>query len=90
MLCTYLSGRDWVNASTLQQVLRLDERRLRAIAEQSGGLIISGPGCPGYKFFSGASDIEDANSAANRLESQSSRMLERAKMLRRRSHQLIT
>ena len=89
LLTSYLCGRGWVRASRLEIDLHLDERRVRAIAEASDGLIISGPGCPGYKLLAGTAELADVDHAACRLESQAKRMLHRARALRMRAHQLV-
>lgn len=89
VLTQYLLGRGWVKASVIEAELHVDERRVRAIAEASDGLIISGPGCPGYKLMTGSDELQDVDQAANRLESQANRMLLRADSLRRRARRYI-
>jgi hypothetical protein len=84
----YLKGQGWVKGGTIMAALDLDERRIRAIAEASDGLIISGPGSPGYRLLTGAGDLREVDEAANRLESQANRMLLRAESLRRRARTL--
>jgi hypothetical protein len=88
LLSEYLAGKGWVKAGVLMDVLNLDERRIRAIAEASDGLIISGPGSPGYRLMTGVGDQKEVDEAANRLESQANRMLLRAESLRRRARKL--
>ncbi len=89
LLTSFLAGKGWVKACSIDAELDLDERDIRAIAEASDGLIISGPGCPGYKLLTGAAEIADVDRAACRLESQAKRMLHRANSLRRRAHSMI-
>lgn len=88
-LTDYLVGRNWVRAAQIQADLRLDERRIRLIAEASDGRILSGPGCPGYKLLSQETPIREVDEAATRLESQGRRMLARATAIRRRAHTLL-
>lgn len=89
-LCSFLQGRTWTTASVIELELGLDERRIRAIAEQSDGMILSGPGCPGYKLLSSAAQLREVDEAAGRLESQAKRMLARALSMRRRAHKLLS
>lgn len=85
-IACWLSGRDWVTARDIEAALHLDERQIRAIAEHSDGLILSGPGCPGYRLFDDQTRIGDADRAASRLESQARKMLTRSSQIRRRIH----
>ena len=89
VLTRYLLGRGWVKAAVIDAELHVDERRVRAIAEASDGMIISGPGCPGYKLFTGVPEMGDVDEAANRLESQANRKLLRADSLRRRARRSL-
>lgn len=88
-VCQFLAGRDWTTAREIEQAINIDERRIRAIAEASDGLILSGPGCPGYKLFTDAAQLREVDEAASRLESQGRRMISRAMAYRRRAHRLI-
>lgn len=83
-LINWLRGKGWQTSSQIAAALGLEERRLRALAEHSDGEILSGPGCPGYCIFDATTSLGDADRAAGRLESQASKMLERAKTIRRR------
>lgn len=85
----FLAGRPWTTAAEILAALGVDDRRLRVIAEQSEGLILSGPGCPGYKLLTAAAQFREADESANRLESQGQRMIFRALQIRRRAHSLI-
>ena len=85
----FLIGRPWTTAAEILAALDIDERRLRAIAEQSEGQILSGPGCPGYKLLTSTAQLQEVDETANRLESQAKRMLARAYQIRRRAHALI-
>lgn len=84
--CELLRGKDWITARELAEAHGLDERRVRSIAEHSDGRVLSGPGCPGYKLFTGATEIREADECASRLESQAKKMLSRAGSIRRRYH----
>ena len=85
-ITTWLRGRGWVKAREIETALGMDERTIRAVAEHSDGLILSGPGCPGYRIFDGETSLGDADRAASRLESQGRKMLLRAGTIRRRLH----
>jgi hypothetical protein len=87
-VCDFLRGQGWVKARNIEAVLKIDERKIRAIAEHSQGRILSGPGCPGYKLFDGRAEIGEADLAATRLESQARHMLSRAIAYRKRMHRL--
>jgi hypothetical protein len=86
LLCTFLNGRGWVKSAQIAAEIHLDERAVRAIAQHSDGRILSGPGCPGYKLFTGATEIEEADLCATRIESQARQMIKRAAAIRRRFH----
>ena len=68
--------------------LDLGDRQIRALAERAGGLIISGPGTPGYCHASHC-PAEQISHAADTLISQGRRMIRRAIQLRRRAHKII-
>jgi hypothetical protein len=85
LVAGFLRGKGWVKGAVIGTALGLDERRLRAVAEFSDGRILSGPGCPGYRLFTGDA-LADADLAAGRLESQGKRMIQRAIAIRRRFH----
>jgi len=77
----YLEGRGWKTARELERVLGYKERKIRALAEESAGKILSGPGCPGYRLASEATPEECAE-AANRMVSQGKRMIRRGIAIR--------
>jgi hypothetical protein len=87
-VCEFLRGKGWVKAAVIEEALKINDRKLRAITEHSEGRILSGPGCPGYKLFDGHTEIGEADHAASRLESQAKHMLTRAMTYRRRIHRL--
>lgn len=64
------------------------DRKIRQIAEHSGGLIISGPGSPGYQHISHCT-TEQINHIANTLESQGRSMLRRSQTIRKQAHRTI-
>ena len=85
-LCAYLVGRGWVKAPVIERETGFDDRKIRKIAEWSDGRILSGPGTPGYKLFTGATEIDEADRCASQIESQARRMIRRAASIRRRFH----
>jgi hypothetical protein len=78
----------WHTARQLAAALDLSDREVRAAAERSEGLVISGPGTPGYCHASHCS-AEQISHAADTLLSQARRMIRRALRMRRRAHQII-
>jgi len=86
LVCDFLRGNGWKKAAEISLALKMDDRKVRAVAEHSEGRILSAPGCPGYKLFDGKTEIEEAERAALRLESQARHMLARASQYRRRIH----
>lgn len=85
-LCDFLSGRSWTKALVIETEIGFSERDIRRCAEASDGRILSGPGCPGYKLFTGATEIVEADLCATRIESQAKLMIRRAAAIRRRFH----
>lgn len=83
-LCEFLQGKGWLNAQTLKNMLGLDERAIRTLAEHSDGRIISGQ--KGYRLFDRTTPLEEADRAAGWLESQGKKMLMRGAAIRRRYH----
>jgi len=87
VLLAYLRGkRDWTTAKIISKALHLTDRKIRALASQSDGHILSGPGCPGYKHLLDAQPKEIAEVAA-RLEHQAKAMLTRAIRIRNAYHE---
>ena len=83
-VCAYLTGKGWIKAKVIEQEIEIDDRRMRVLAEQSKGRIISGQ--KGYRFFDPATSIEDAYRAANRLISQGKKMIARGVEIQLRIH----
>ena len=77
-LLAWLRGKDaWTTAKIISEALGFSDRKIRALASESAGFILSGPGCPGYKH------ILDATS---KLEHQAKAMAERAGQIRSAYH----
>ena len=74
----YQQGHTWTKAAQICAALpHLDERSVRRLAAASAGLIVSGPGCPGYKHVLNC-DPEEVRAVANRLQHQAKLMSTRA------------
>jgi len=84
-LVEFLTGKGWLTARQIFEALGIDDRRLRAIAEHSDGRILSGPGCPGYRYFD-RDALPHAEHAIACIESQAKKMLLRAVAYRTRYH----
>lgn len=85
-VCAWLEGRGWTKAAEICAAFAMSDRKVRAIAEASDGRILSGPGSPGYRLFTGQTEIAEADRCASQIESQAQRMLARAVSIRRRFH----
>jgi len=75
-------------AADLAKALSLSDRKVRQLAEASDGLVISGPGSPGYCHLYHC-DPKTIGHIADTLRSQARSMLARSIRIRRRSHELI-
>lgn len=75
-------------AKQLAEALAYTDRRIRQIAEASDGLIISGPGSPGYCHLHHCPSEQLAH-IADTLRSQARRMLARSIRIRKRAHSII-
>jgi len=84
-LVEFLEGKGWLTARQIAAAIGLDDRRLRAIAEHSAGRILSGPGCPGYRYFDKTA-LPHAEHAIACFESQATKMFKRAAAYRQRYH----
>ncbi len=82
--CSQLLGRGWMTARVLQELLKIDDRTLRVMAEHSDGRIISGQ--KGYRLFDRTTPLEEADHAASWLEAQGKKMILRGAAIRRRYH----
>lgn len=78
-LTTFLRGREWLNASQLQDALgpEYNDRKIRALAEAADGQILSYPGSPGYRLTREAT-ADERDTAINKLRSQADKMTRRA------------
>ena len=84
-LVGFLEGKGWLTAKQIAETTGIDDRRLRAITEHSAGRILSGPGCPGYRYFD-KDALPHAEHAIACLESQATKMNKRAIIYRQRYH----
>jgi len=75
-------------AAMLSVALDLSDRKIRQLAESSDGLIISGPGSPGYCHLNHC-PTETLSHIVNTLRSQARSMIGRSIRIRRRAHALI-
>lgn len=75
-------------ARNLAAALELSDRKIRQLAEHSDGMIISGPGSPGYQHLHHCS-AGDLAHIADTLRSQAISMLRRALKMRSRAHAII-
>lgn len=88
-LVSFLSDNPgWHTARQLAAALELSDRRVRQLAEFSCGLIVSGPGTPGYQHASHCT-TEEISHAADTLMSQAKLMIRRAIRIRRNAHRII-
>jgi hypothetical protein len=79
----------WHPAAKIAAALSLTDRKVRALAERSNGLIVSGPGTPGYCHSSHCS-AEEISHAAETLVSQARRMMARAISIKKQAIATIT
>jgi len=85
-LCNFLLNRpDWTKAKTITNSLNYSDRQIRALASRSGGLIVSGPGSPGYKHVSRCTG-EEVNRICEKLQAQAKLMSSRAGDIRAAFH----
>lgn len=75
-------------AKQLAERLAYTDRKIRQLAEASDGLIVSGPGSPGYIHLDHC-PTEKLSHIADTLRSQARAMLARSIRLRKRAHSLI-
>lgn len=88
-LLAYLSAHPGFHtAAQLAQALGLSDRKIRQLAEAADGLIVSGPGSPGYCHLYHC-PVEQAAHIADKLISQGKAMIRRALRTRRRAHSII-
>ena len=75
-------------AKVLSEFLNFTDRKIRQLAEASDGLIVSGPGSPGYIHITHC-PAEKLAHIADTLRSQARSMLSRSIKLRKRAHTMI-
>lgn len=75
-------------AADLAKALNLTDRKVRQLAESADGLIVSGPGSPGYCHLYHCDPVTIAR-IADKLISQGKAMIRRAIRTRRRAHSII-
>ena len=75
-------------AAIIARALDLSDRRVRQLAEAADGLIVSGPGSPGYCHLYHCDTLMISH-IADKLVSQGKAMIRRAIRTRRRAHHLI-
>ena len=75
-------------AKQLAAALALSDRKIRQLAEASDGLIVSGPGSPGYCHLYHC-PTEQAHHYPQQMISQGKAMIRRALATRRRAHSII-
>lgn len=94
LLCDILAGRGWLTAAQIcshpevvvdSRSIENAKRRIRAIANASGGQILSYPGSPGYRLTKEAT-IAEIQTAINKLQHQAKEMLQRAHEINRVYH----
>jgi hypothetical protein len=86
-LIAALGRRRWLTAARLTEATGFNDRKLRALAADSGGRIISGQ--KGYCLTTEATN-EEIHHAASWLESQARVMTQRAISIRKFAHSLIS
>ena len=79
----------WTTAREIGQALQMTDRRVRELASNSNGLIVSSPGSPGYKHVYMCTGKEVAR-IANGLQAQAKLMSERAGQIRAQFHRTAT
>lgn len=82
----YEAGDRWCNAREISSQLGISDRQIRHLAAASRGLVVSGPGCPGYKHVRHC-DPEEAKTVAGRLRHQAKLMDNRASEILRAFHE---
>lgn len=88
-LLAYLSARPGFHtAATIAGALTLSDRKVRQLAEAADGLIVSGPGSPGYCHLYHCPAEKIHHITATQI-SQAKLMIRRALRTRRRAHTLI-
>jgi hypothetical protein len=83
------SANGWVNAKQIAASLGYNERKIRSLAQESDGIIVSGPGCPGYRHISHCTGAQ-VREVSDRMKSQAKAMLRRSIRLKNLAHSIIS
>lgn len=75
-------------AKQLYQALAYNDRKVRILAEEAGGVIISGPSSPGYCHVRHC-PVEQVNHITSKSISQARKMIRKAIKSRRIAHSII-
>lgn len=89
-LVSYLlaAGDQWCTAAEIAKALGIGDRTVRKLAEHSRGVIVSAPGCPGYRHLHHTT-VEQIAEIRNRLASQAKAMMRRSILIGRMAHAII-
>lgn len=82
------AGDQWSTAAEIAKALGIGDRKVRSLAEHSQGLVVSAPGCPGYRHLHHTTALQIAE-IRNRLASQAKAMMRRSILIGRLAHKLI-
>ena len=85
----WASAKEWVPAKTISTKLGFNERKIRSLAEHSNGVVISGPGCPGYRHIDNCTGAQ-VREVSDRMKSQAKAMLRRSIRLKNLAHSIIS
>lgn len=89
-LVSYLQQRGpvWTPAKQILADLGINDRKLRTLKAASSNLVISGPGCPGYRHLDHTT-LDQLNEACERSFSQAKAMTSQYLSLRKLAHSRI-
>ena len=88
LLLYLLNNPGFHTAREIAQSHGLSDRKIRQLAEAANGLIVSGPGSPGYCHLNHC-PIEKSSHISATLISQGKAMIQRGMKIRRIAHTLI-
>ena len=81
----YAQGPTWTTAKDITKALDFTDRQIRKLASESNGLILSGPGCPGYRHVRRATP-EEVQEVVARLRHQAHMMDQRCSAIHKAFH----
>jgi hypothetical protein len=84
-LFLYAQGAIWTTAKDITNALGFTDRQIRKLASESNGLILSGPGCPGYRHVRRATP-EEVQEVVARLRHQAHMMDQRCSAIHKAFH----